>query len=219
VWELDGAGWFVCKSLCWPWLAHGFGTRNSPPLARERVAWARQIHSSVVLEVHGPGCAGTGDALVTATPGVCLTVRTADCLPVILVDPVERVAGIVHAGWRGTAGRIVERALEKLQASFRAEPSQMHAAIGPGIGACCYEVGAEVAELFRHYAGAIRFSGDRALLDLARVNRLILAECGLPEGHIDVAAKCTRCNPHWFYSYRRDGKSAGRMTNFVTILP
>jgi YfiH family protein len=119
-------------------LDHGFGTRSSE-ISQARMASLRQIHSAVVIAVTEPGIAGEGDALVTATSGLALSVRTADCYPVLLADRKTRAVAAIHAGWRGTAVGIVPAALSKMTELYGTEPGDVVAAIGPGIGVCCYQ--------------------------------------------------------------------------------
>lgn len=189
---------------------HGFGTRH---LNRDQSGWAslRQIHSDRVLVVDGEGCAGEGDALITRTPGLGLSIRTADCYPILLADPVSGAVAAVHAGWRGTAAGIIPAAIEEMRAHFGTNANDLFVAIGPGIGACCYEVGEEVAREFR-------LTG-RAKIDLERANREQLIESGVDERRIESIGRCTFCEPGTFYSYRREGERAGRMISFIRRLP
>ncbi|MFQ5927676.1 MAG: polyphenol oxidase family protein, partial [Terriglobia bacterium] len=123
-----------------------------------RLVTLRQRHSDIVQVVDGrwrgvrrePDGAVklTGDALITTEPGLLLAVQVADCLPILLVDPVRRVVAAVHAGWRGTLARIVEKTVGRMQMRFGSEPRRLVAAIGPGIHGCCYEVGREVYERY-----------------------------------------------------------------------
>jgi YfiH family protein len=191
-----------------PWLEHGFGTRLSD---HETVTSAavRQIHSNLVLSVDQPGVAGDADALVTRTPGLALSIRTADCYPILLADPVTRSIAAIHAGWRGTADRIVRRTIAQMHLAFGSVAADLHAAIGPGIGVCCYEVGADVAR---------RFDVEgRAKIDLAEANRRQLVESGVPAVQIHSIGRCTHCEPELFHSYRRDGGQAGRMVSFIRV--
>ena len=192
------------------WLDHGFGTRTAP-LSQEGMATLQQIHSSRVLSVNSPGLAGEGDALVTNRVGIKLSVRTADCYPILLVDIESRVVAAIHAGWRGTSLGIVMEALKKMQAlrHTNAAPQHVWAAIGPGIGCCCYHVGAEVAQLFgQPHAGRI---------DLAEANRRQLIHAGVPERNIDLTQHCTFCEADQFHSYRRDKDRAGRMISYIAV--
>ena len=114
----------------------------------------RQVHSDIIHHVDAkqpvsdPDAPLTGDGLVTATAGLLLAIQTADCLPIILVDSKRRVVGVFHAGWRGTVKRIVEKGVGEMQRWFGTRPEDIKAAIGPGIGGCCYEVGEEVRTKF-----------------------------------------------------------------------
>jgi hypothetical protein len=108
----------------------------------------KQVHSATVLVATTGGCVGEGDALVTDRPGLALAVRTADCLPILLVDPRNRAIAAVHSGWRGTVAGAAVSALNKMQENYKTNPFEVVAAIGPGIGPCCYEVGPEVAAQF-----------------------------------------------------------------------
>ncbi|MGH9327453.1 MAG: peptidoglycan editing factor PgeF [Terriglobia bacterium] len=129
------------------------------------LASVRQIHSSIVLQVRpgpkrelqyshcGPAPVGAGeipegDALLTESPGVLLSVRTADCLPVLIVDPQNHAVAAIHAGWRGGLGRIIEKTVAEMRRVFRSEPRYLFVALGPSIRACCYEVGEEVIDAF-----------------------------------------------------------------------
>ena len=193
-----------------PWISHGFGTRHAA-LPQEEMASLKQIHSSLSLVADRPsGCAGEGDALITGRPGVAVSVRTADCFPILLADRHRRVVAAVHAWWRGTAARIVVETLGKMRAEFGSQPGEVYAAIGPGIGACCYQVGAEVARLYGF---------DRAArVDLAASNYRQLIDAGVPEAQIEMPGACTRCDAMRFHSYRRDGERAGRQISFIKIL-
>ena len=186
-----------------PGIEHGFGTRHTG-LTQDAMASLTQIHSDITLVAdRASGCIGEGDALVAREPGVTVSIRTADCLPILLVDPRTGVVAAVHAGWRGTAARIVVRALERMGS----RPENLYAAIGPGIGKCCYEVGIEVArQLGESRAGKV---------DLAAHNRRQMEAAGLHPANIDVLALCTFCNADQFWSYRREGERAGRMISFI----
>ncbi len=171
----------------------------------------QQIHSAEVLVAGDrPGRAGEGDALITSQPDVTVSVRTADCYPILLVDPEVRAVAVVHAGWRGTAGRIVARTLDRMRVEFGTDARQVFAAIGPGIGECCYEVGEEVAAQFGRTAAG--------KLDLAAENRKQLLSAGVAESRIELLSHCTRCDADRFHSYRRDGEQAGRMISFIGII-
>ena len=193
-----------------PWVEHGFGTRHAA-LSQDGMASVEQIHSSVVLVADRAGRVGAGDALITNRPGIAVSIRTADCLPILLADVQGHAVAIVHAGWRGTAAQICALTLQKMHAEFGTRADSVYAGIGPGIGVCCYEVGEEVAR---------QFGFDRARhLDLAGINRRQLIAAGVPETHIDVLDACTCCDGKRFHSYRRDGDQAGRMISYIRFQP
>ena len=173
------------------------------------MASLKQIHSAVVLVAAQSGCAGDGDALVTDRVGLPISVRTADCYPVLLADERNRAVAAVHAGWRGTAAQIVPRTLEEMQIRFGTEAADVYAAIGPGIGGCCYEVGEEVALQF-----GLKKAGR---INLAQMNHRQLVALGVPEAHIDILGGCTKCDSHLFHSFRRDRDRAGRMVSYMGI--
>jgi polyphenol oxidase len=194
-----------------PWLEHGFGTRQGP-LSQAGMATLKQVHSTTALVAgQEEGCAGEGDALLTRRPGVAVSVRTADCLPILLADIHHQVVAAVHAGWRGTAAGVVLCALEKMRAEFATESGDVVAAIGPGIGACCYEVGEEVARRFG--------LAQAGRVDLAAENVRQLTHYGIAAERIGVAGLCTFCNPAQFYSWRRERERAGRMISYIRVIP
>lgn len=167
-------------------------------------AWLKQAHSACVRTAH-EGENGAGDGLVTACSDLALAVVTADCVPVLLASP--RQVAAVHAGWRGLAQRILPAALER----FEDAPEGLTAWIGPAIGACCYEVGPEVAEeVVGVSSSLVVHPGRRGRphLDLHAAAAFQLAERGVRE--IRRLALCTQCSAEQLWSYRREGKEAGR---------
>jgi len=190
------------------WLEHGFGTRNAD-LDQAAMASLKQIHSNVSLVGDRPGCAGEGDALVTRQAGVAVSIRTADCFPILLVDRDTRAVAAIHAGWRGTAAGVVTSTLALMRGEFETEAANVLAAIGPGIGKCCYEVGVDVAQQFG--------MGQAGKLDLAVENRNRLIAAGLKPDNIQFVGGCTFCNPAQFFSWRRDHDRAGRMISFIRV--
>ncbi len=194
------------------WLVHGFGTRQADISARfARLATLKQVHSAECVAGAGRGgVLGTGDGLLENTPGAVVAVKTADCVPVLLVDPRHRAVAAVHAGWRGTVAGIAQRAVAALGEQFGSRAGDLHAAIGPAIGKCCYEVGAEVAAQFG--------VDGRARIDLAETVRRQLEAAGVAGRRIYVAGLCTKCHPAEFHSFRRDGAAAGRLYSFAGII-
>ncbi len=193
------------------WLVHGFGTRGSDiPALFGNLATLKQIHSAECMTAGGrPGELGRGDALLEDTPGAVVAVKTADCVPILLVDERRRAVAAVHAGWRGTAAGIVRRAVAALRERFGTAAEDLRAAIGPAIGPCCYEVGPEVAAQFGREG--------RIHLDLAAENRRQLLEAGVRAERVYGADLCTMCHPEELHSFRRDKEAAGRLYSFVGI--
>jgi len=209
----------------------------------------RQIHSDLVHAISAvPKSQLAGDGIITHTPGLVLGVQTADCLPVILVDPKRKAVGAFHAGWRGTLRRIVEKGVGEMRRNFGCEPKDLQAAIGPGIRQCCFEVGQEVRVQFEAqfaYAGKLfreikeldpvrekypmlfltaRAPGHSELpvqlfLDLAEANRLQLLDAGVVAKNIHVSPLCTACRTDLLFSHRREKGVTGRMMAAVGIRP
>lgn len=201
----------------YPWLEHGFGTRHAPS-DLSRFTTLRQIHSAIVLDAGAiPGCLGEGDALVTAEPGGCIGVKTADCVPVLVIDRRQRVVASVHAGWRGTVQRIAWRTARHLIEGYGSRASDLEAVIGPGIAGCCFEVGPEVAVQFTSLLPDRTDLDGRTRIDLAEVNRTQLLEAGLPASQVQGCGMCTVCQVEDFHSYRRDREHAGRMISYIGL--
>jgi YfiH family protein len=207
----------------------------------------RQIHSDIIHYVDAPPKAQlAGDGLMTATPGLFLGIQTADCLPIVLVDPKPRAVGVFHAGWRGTIKRIVEKGVGEMHRRFGSRPRDLRAAIGPGIHGCCYHVGAEIREKFEaqfSYAAKLfheveerdpvrdkypmlfltaRPPGHSLLpknifLDLVEANRQQLLAAGVLTKHIEASPLCTNCRPDLLFSYRAEKGRTGRMMAVVGI--
>ena len=193
-----------------PWLIHGFGTRLSANWPNTTgLAHAKQIHSDRVLLVESPGPQGQGDALVTNTPGIAVSIRTADCLPILIADPRNRAVAAIHAGWRGVVSEIAIRAVEMLRQRFDSAPADLVVAIGPGIGPCCFEVGPDVAVQFG-------LTG-RAKVDLVETTCRQLRRNGVVASHIQSSGLCSYCNSELFESYRRDREGAGRMISVIAL--
>ena len=201
-----------------------------------------QIHSDVVHVFEAPPPVPCrGDAAATNRPGLLLAVQTADCVPILLVDSKNRTVAAVHAGWRGTLGRIVTKTIGKMQMQFGTKPDDLLAAIGPSIGGCCYEVGTEVAAEFRsQFPNASKWfdelrTGDEpnplqwlnmappghqpppknVLLDLRKANRAELLEAGLLPQNISVSELCTACRRDLLFSYRKEAGITGRLMSVI----
>jgi polyphenol oxidase len=206
----------------------------------------RQVHSDIihVVDSSAPDAQLVGDGLITATPDLLIGIQTADCLPVILVDPKRRAVGVFHAGWRGTFKRIVEKGVGEMRRRFDSRPRDLRASIGPGIHGCCYEVGEELREQFESQFGyaaklfrkveesdpvrekypmlflTARAPGHGVLpkkifLDLVEANRQQLLAVGVLRKNIEVSMPCTHCRTDLLFSHRAEKGSTGRMLAVV----
>jgi polyphenol oxidase len=212
-----------------------------------RLVSLKQFHSDVVcLPGRAPRAEPCrGDASVTEYPGLLLGVLTADCVPILLVDAKKRAIAAVHAGWRGTLARIVQKAVGRMRMEFASKPQDILAALGPAIGGCCYQVGTEVASAFttkfadaENYFDELR-TGDEpnpvqwlnqmppghqppppgVLLDLRKANYAQLLEAGLGPDQISVSGLCTACDGSQLFSYRQQGSASGRLISAIAIRP
>ena len=199
-------------TLHFDWLAHGFGLRDSVP--PPELTTAKQIHSARVLDACGKKGEqiGEGDAIISSEPGVAVGIRTADCVPILLVDVNHHVVAAVHAGWRGTAANIVGGTVAEMR-SRGVRPENLRGAIGPSIGSCCYEVGPEVTQALSRWQPELVEAKVPTKVNLPAVNAIQLREAGVSD--IWISGECTYCNPERFFSFRREREQAGRMLSFV----
>ena len=218
-----------------PWeLNLGFTVADSAELVRENrlrfveaVTGSRDTPLRTVRQVHSNRSVAAGevvvegDGLMTRQPGILIGIQTADCIPVLVTDPVTRAVAAFHAGWRGTVARIVELGVGRMKQEFGSDPADLIAAIGPGIGSCCYTVGEEVRTQFSanfSYAAELFQERDGALIvDLVEANRRQLLAAGLAADSISVVGGCTACQQGSFYSHRASGGHAGRMMAVIGI--
>ena len=162
------------------------------------------------------------DAVVTDRPAIALCIKTADCVPILLADPIRQVIGAVHAGWKGTALGIAEKTVDTFVRRFASKPQDILALIGPAIGPCCYEVDSPVFEAMAgHPQRAAFFSRipdrQRWMLDLPLANKIqLLDRCLRPE-NILSSGLCTSCRQDLFFSHRRDRCQTGRHLNFIML--
>jgi YfiH family protein len=184
---------------------------------RVRFVIMTQVHGAHVTAVE-PGMAEAveADALVTRATGLALCILTADCVPILLVAPQHTVVGAVHAGWRGTVAGVAARTVRHLKDVLNVEPAALHAALGPAIGSCCYEVDRHIVDELERQWGAMPDAvcrdphGPKARLDLRRANAVILASAGVPTTRISTTGPCTRCAATAYFSYRAATATAGR---------
>ncbi|MEA3492446.1 MAG: peptidoglycan editing factor PgeF [Campylobacterota bacterium] len=155
------------------------------------------------------------DAMITNQQQVILAILTADCVPLLLFDPVERVVAAVHAGWRGTEAKIAKKTIAAMQSRFGSNPSHILAAVAPAIRGCCYEVGEDVARHFRAYPDALEQRGEKYMLDLPMINRQQLIASGMMEKNIEMSDLCTACKVDHFFSYRREHGCSGRFMSMI----
>ena len=164
-----------------------------------------------------------GDALVTNIQNVALTIKTADCFSVLIVDPVHRAIGAVHSGWRGTLGRVLPHAIEEMTRRFQSDAAQLQLALGPGIRECCFEVKEDVARLiteaYPEKSTARPSAPGKYLVDLAAVLKIQMTQSGVPLENQHDLEMCTCCNNREFFSWRADGATAGRMMTVIAIVP
>ena len=201
----------------------------------------KQIHSNIVrvvnkedgalegrLQTADGKAVLQGDGLITDVPGVLLGVGTADCVPVLVADPLKRAVAAFHAGWRGTVSRIVERGIAKMQEEYGSRAADLVAAIGPSIGPCCYTVGEEVWSKFSaqfDYANELfTRSNDtgQIRLSLWEANRRQLLDAGLAETSVITIGECTACTripggALRYFSHRAEHGNAGRMLNVIGV--
>ena len=164
------------------------------------------------------------DGLMTATPGVALMIFTADCIPVLLYDPVRRVAAAVHAGWRGTANGVVTRAVERMGEVYGCDPANILAAIGPGICPDCFETHEDVpnalmAELGTPVLKHIQIKDNgKFSVDLKGINAMRMEQAGVSPEHIEVCRECTSCRTDKYWSHRKVGNERGSMAAVIQLL-
>lgn len=165
------------------------------------------------------------DGLITDKPQVCLVTFYADCVPLFFLDPVQKVIGLAHAGWRGTVLEIGRKMVERLEADFGSKPADILAGIGPSIGPCCFEVGPEVEHEFASAFPAWREeiirpaeTAGKSYVNLWRTNELILRQAGVLKEHITVTDLCTKCHAEYFHSHRRTGNDRGTQAAFLELI-
>lgn len=197
-----------------------------------QVAMSNQVHGDVVRPVTSADRKRDlydpegyeADGLVTDLPGVSLVIFGADCLPILLYDPVRRVAAAVHAGWRGTAAGIAATAVERMKEVYDCRPEDILAAVGPGIGPCCFETHEDVPNAMMAAVSSAALPYVKVLengkfsLDLKGINARLLERAGLDASHIAVCQECTACMAEKYWSHRRMGNNRGSMAAAIQLL-
>lgn len=199
----------------------------------DRLVTAGQVHGHGVLRISadqagigarpGSGLVGNADALITNQPGAVLLSMHADCLPILLVDPLSPAIGVVHAGWRGTVANVAGAAVRAMTEAFGTDPDQVLAYLGPAIAASCYEVGSDVAEAWidlvgeEHRQDGLQPLGARWRFDLAGANAVLLQGAGVPSEQIERSGICTRCGGDDWFSHRGQGPLTGRFGAMISL--
>jgi len=219
----------------------------TPNTNDQRLTTIKQIHSDTIHILEDvPASPLTGDGMITNVPGLLLAAQVADCVPVLVVDPKNRAVGAFHAGWRGTVKRIVEKGVGMMRMTYESDSSDLHAAIGPCVGACCYAVGKEVVDEFHSqfdYAKELFHDvfdddpvkkkypllfltarapghsdiGPQIHLDLVEANRRQLMAAGLNPENIWTSDLCTSCHTAKLFSHRAEHGKTGRMMGVIGV--
>lgn len=203
-------------------LARAFG------ISHEALVTVRQVHGSDILVIdelnedytHFLGL--ESDAIITNQANVMIGICVADCAPIVLVDPHKRVVAAVHAGWQGTAAKLVSKTVAGMTSVFGCDPMSLQAAIGPCIGQCCYEVDTPVKQAFLKNgvawdSFAEQTETEKWKLNLSAANQDLLIGAGIPASSIQVSDICVSCQRELFFSYRRDGGDTGRQMGFIML--
>ena len=194
----------------------------------DRFLTVTQVHGTDLLVIDAPNPEFSHflklecDGIVTNQPEIMIAICVADCVPILLHDPVKGVVAALHAGWQGTAGNIAGKGVEAMTNMFDCNPKDILAAIGPSISSCCYEVDAPIRDAFKKAGSAWDlFSQEQGegkwMLDLAAANRRLLTDAGLAAGQIESEELCVCCNQELFFSYRRDDGDTGRQVGFIML--
>lgn len=197
----------------------------------EKLVFSHQVHGDVILPVTAADALQDltapvpyeADGLMTAEPGLPLIVFASDCIPILYHDPVGRAVAAVHAGWRGTVLDIAGKAVEQMGARFGSKPQDIRAAIGPGIGPCCFETGPEVPQAVLACLGdaggayILPVDGEKYMVDLKGVNRALLLRAGLLPEHIDVSPDCTKCEHETYWSHRYTNGRRGSQASVILL--
>lgn len=205
-------------------LARAFGVNQ------EALVTPRQVHGSDILVINEPNedfshfLSVEGDAVITNQPNVIIGVCVADCAPILLCDPEKKVAAVIHAGWKGTAAKLVTKTVAGMESEFGCNPARLQAAIGPCIHKCCYEVDEPVRKTFQQ--GGIDWdscaeskSPGKWQLDLAAANHKLLLLSGVAVDAIQISEQCVCCHSEQYFSYRRDQEESGRQMGFIMLKP
>lgn len=215
------------ESDLYPWKEYRKELGKALNVAADQIYFPKQTHSDIVEVVTEQTTLedlDCKDALITNKKGICLAIQTADCVPVFLFDPVKKVIAVVHAGWRGTVGKLVLKTIEKMSHNFACRGEDIKAGIGPSIHKYAYEVGSEVidhvVEKFPKYDALLSPSmlDGRAYFDLWEANKILLTDCGLNPNNIEIMGMCSYELDQLFFSARREGVDTGRMVSCLMLI-
>lgn len=205
----------------WKAVAQAFG------VCIDRVVTVDQVHGENIVTVDELNVLDVrtvhADALLTDVPGIAIGIETADCVPILLFDPIKPAVAAVHAGWKSTVKKIVQKTVHRMHEEFGSEPARLIAAIGPAIGPECYEVDERVMGRVRDAFSfwnevSVPRGDDHWSLDLVKANKLELLQIGLAEQNVHSLGLCTSCRRDLFYSFRAEGRT-GRMLSVIMIKP
>ena len=224
------------------WLVHGFGIKDitieqyvkALGLKETQIPKTHQPHGNAVhflttkKKTHGPwsivhGPILEGDAFITMEPGIVCWVRTADCLPILLVDPKHRAVGAVHSGWKGTTEKVVLAAIDAMKKEYKTAPKDLKVALGPAIGGHCYLVQKNVVREFKEaglYPGPwmdLIDSNKHWFLDIAFANLYLLETAGVSREQVYLSLACTACDLERFHSFRKEGEKKGEQVSFILV--
>ncbi|NIM91071.1 MAG: peptidoglycan editing factor PgeF [Candidatus Aminicenantes bacterium] len=212
-----------------PFLIHGFGIRiweegdyrNRPEWKDFKLVFLDQIHSNIVQVIDNTSEEKLrGDAMITGLPFLVLIIKTADCLPVLIVDESQKVIAAVHCGWRGTSKRVVHKVIQRMKDHYGSNPGSLLVALGPCIGHECYEIGEDVFQSFKREGLSTEFFLNhplrprKYLFDLKGANLSQMVSAGVDEKNVFSTDICTHCHQN-LPSYRRDKDEAGRTLSFI----
>jgi polyphenol oxidase len=199
-------------------------------IAKEQFLYASQVHSGDVKIIDSEALFNgvltnnpRTDATITNLPGICLMVMVADCVPIVLFDPVKKVSAVIHAGWRGTVHKITSNTIHSMVGHFGCDPADILAGIGPSIGPCCYEVGEDVLEFVTQSFGTTKdylirkHDTSKPFFDLWYANQKQLTDYGVKAGNIEISKLCTKCHSDIFFSSRDSGGITGRFAAGIFI--
>jgi YfiH family protein len=230
--ELDSISYLSFSPLeKYDFLFHGFLLKKNPAknlkgfLNKLRfnnltLVIPKQVHSKKILALKNKNDYrklknNEYDGVLTDVPGMVLTVRVADCLPIFMVDPRLKIVGLIHAGWKGTLMGIVREGVERVKSSFGSNPENLVFVLGPGIGKCCYEISDSLAILFP--GDCLVRDKNKIRLDLVKANLKQLLRSGVKREKIFLSNLCTFCKEELFYSFRRDKNKRKKMTAIIGI--